>query len=118
MKILSSFSLIFSSIFFIFLLSFFLFSLELKKMLHCNLMLIGLFSCFSLEVRLLKVINFRWNSRPILIINSTELFFIVAEESIRRLHDCNSMEVPHEFICPITQQIMINPVTCSGGCSR
>ncbi|KAK7580358.1 hypothetical protein V9T40_000987 [Parthenolecanium corni] len=44
--------------------------------------------------------------------------FIEAEESIRRLNgqnDFHSMDVPHEFVCPITQQIMINPVTCSDG---
>lgn len=34
---------------------------------------------------------------------------------LQRIHSNENIEIPHEFLCPITHEIMREPVTCSDG---
>lgn len=48
---------------------------------------------------------------------SRAISFLVVEQ-FRESHSHNTIElnVPDAYMCPITHQIMINPVTCHGSC--
>ena len=50
--------------------------------------------------------------------NNNGLLVVVNDlENHLRDADFNALQVPHEFICPITQHVMVRPVLCLGMCN-
>ena len=43
----------------------------------------------------------------------TQLYWL-KQENMSRTESIDDVDVPHEFLCPITHEIMREPVKCSG----